>query len=260
VAWIKLDDHFSDHPKILTQGHFAPFITTIQVRAFCYAGRYLTDGFIPKAVTASFTRDFEEWSITVLDQVIKPASEHDWPTIMCASGLWKQTESGYMIHDYLQYNPSKAEVLEERAKAKERMQKARSPEVQKKFDRTSQEVRLPPSPSPSPSPIPIPSTTKKKEKTLAHSENERQGFDTFWEAYPKKVGKGEARKAWHRKGDVALDHILEAIQKQKRSWSDPKFIPNPATWLNQERWDDEPVTSGAQAMWDKAQEEKVNDT
>lgn len=70
-------------------------------------------------------------------------------------------------------------------------------------------------------------------------------FDRFWEAYPKKVGKGEARKAFARlkvSGEL-LDRMLAALTRQRVSdqWNreNGRFIPNPATWLNQERWSDE---------------------
>ncbi|KKK80922.1 hypothetical protein LCGC14_2818630, partial [marine sediment metagenome] len=105
-----------------------------------------------------------------------------------------------------------------------------------------------------------------KEAVVNEALKEKEGikgldeFRVFWEAYPKKVGKGEARKAWGKKGTVSLSHILEAIQKQKEHWREPRFIPNPATWLNQERWDDEPPKSAAQEIWDRAQEEKRHDT
>lgn len=67
-------------------------------------------------------------------------------------------------------------------------------------------------------------------------------FDRFWAAYPKKVGKQTARKAF-QKVNVPLETLLAAIRQQERSdqWSKDggQFIPNPATWLNQGRWEDE---------------------
>jgi hypothetical protein len=73
-------------------------------------------------------------------------------------------------------------------------------------------------------------------------------FDEFWEAYPdcRKVGKGAARKSWNKVKPSAELHtkILAALDraKQGRQWvrENGQFIPNPTTWLNQERWDDGP--------------------
>jgi hypothetical protein len=72
-------------------------------------------------------------------------------------------------------------------------------------------------------------------------------FADFWNAYPKKVGKGAAEKAW-TKVVAPIDILMAAITKQKNSeqWrkDDGKFIPNPATWLNQKRWLDEIKSDG----------------
>jgi uncharacterized protein YdaU (DUF1376 family) len=70
-------------------------------------------------------------------------------------------------------------------------------------------------------------------------------FDVFWEKYPKKVGKDAALKAFQkRKPDQAMLHtMLDAVHFQRSSdaWQRDggQYIPNPATWLNQGRWQDE---------------------
>lgn len=70
-----------------------------------------------------------------------------------------------------------------------------------------------------------------------------RGFDRFWAAYPRKVGKGAAERSFERiRPDAALlDGMLRAIETQRQSdtWQ-RGYIPNPATWLNQRRWEDEP--------------------
>lgn len=76
-----------------------------------------------------------------------------------------------------------------------------------------------------------------------------EDFDEFWEVYPKKVGKADARKAFAKAiKTVDLDTILWAIETQKESdqWSrdNGKYIPNPSTWLNQGRWEDELAPKG----------------
>jgi uncharacterized protein YdaU (DUF1376 family) len=70
-------------------------------------------------------------------------------------------------------------------------------------------------------------------------------FDVFWNKYPKKVGKDAALKAFQkRKPDQhLLVQMLNALGEQSRSeaWvkDGGQFVPNPATWLNQGRWQDE---------------------
>jgi hypothetical protein len=73
------------------------------------------------------------------------------------------------------------------------------------------------------------------------------GFEEFWQAYPKKVGKEAARKSWG-KYKPNLELVLHTLEWQIESdqWrrNDGQFIPNPATYLNQGRWQDQqPVES-----------------
>lgn len=81
-------------------------------------------------------------------------------------------------------------------------------------------------------------------------------FDSFWSAYPKKVGKGDAEKAWRKVKEPAavLENILTALKWQKSSvpWlkEGGQFVPYPATYLNRRGWEDEPInqTDGQLAM------------
>lgn len=84
---------------------------------------------------------------------------------------------------------------------------------------------------------------KKQNKEL--NELQEKQFDKFWQAYPKKVSKKQAQKSW-KKINPSLElfeKILKALEmvKQTEQWKkdNGKFIPYPATWLNQERWTDE---------------------
>lgn len=76
------------------------------------------------------------------------------------------------------------------------------------------------------------------------SVREETTFDQFWAAYPRKIGKKAALKAWNMAKDLPdITVILTAITAQKAStqWlkDGGQFIPHPATWLNQGRWHDE---------------------
>lgn len=76
-------------------------------------------------------------------------------------------------------------------------------------------------------------------------ESAREAFDVFWAAYPKKVGKKDAFKAFQKVPVSERPLLIPAIerQKQSRQWNDEggRFIPNPSTWLNQGRWMDEGI-------------------
>lgn len=74
---------------------------------------------------------------------------------------------------------------------------------------------------------------------------QEERFDEFWKAYPRKSNKGGARKAWKKLSpDKELfAKIMAALEVAKKceQWTKDRgqFIPYPATWLNQERWDDD---------------------
>lgn len=70
-------------------------------------------------------------------------------------------------------------------------------------------------------------------------------FLRFWDAYPRKVDKQKALKAWKRLSpdETLYQVIMSILEKQKRSlqWQRDggAYIPYPSTWLNGRRWEDE---------------------
>lgn len=93
-------------------------------------------------------------------------------------------------------------------------------------------------------------TQVRSPRALAREEERREEestFASFWEAYPKKVSKPDALKAWHRlslhNGD--FENLMTALGRFKESsgWleANGKYIPHPATWLNKRRFEDEVI-------------------
>ena len=74
------------------------------------------------------------------------------------------------------------------------------------------------------------------------STNDSTLFDKFWQTYPRRVAKQDARRAWIKLkvDDALLALILRALQGQVIGWSDIQYVPYPATWLNGRRWEDAP--------------------
>ena len=113
-----------------------------------------------------------------------------------------------------------------------------------------------------PQPIPNPSLTHGDKETETETETEQKGanaparangvaysagFLEFWAAYPRKVGKDDAFKAWRQLRTTHNDlvEILRAISEQKKSdeWREEggRYIPHPGKWLRAGRWKDEGV-------------------
>lgn len=116
MAWVRIDDQFTDHPKAAEAG---PLGIAMQVAALCYSNRHLTDGFISYAVAArlldwtGIAKDLDwdkpdqqvmGWKIT-WQEVAEKCEE---------AGLWDAVDGGWRIHDYLEYNPGRADALAKR--------------------------------------------------------------------------------------------------------------------------------------------------
>ncbi len=64
-------------------------------------------------------------------------------------------------------------------------------------------------------------------------------FDRFWDLYDKKNGKYSARKKWKLLKDSERETILTVLPDYVRWKSERQFRPDPVTFLNQRRWEDE---------------------
>ena len=88
---------------------------------------------------------------------------------------------------------------------------------------------------------------KTEDDTPPKSPSTGDAFERFWSVYPRKIGKQSAKRAFERV-KVPLETLVTAVERQKCSdqWTqnNGQFIPHPATWLNQGRWDDELPESG----------------
>jgi hypothetical protein len=95
-------------------------------------------------------------------------------------------------------------------------------------------------------------------------DNLENQFAEFWAAYPRKVAKGAARKAYRNALRRASHAEIMAGLKQYKP--DPKFIAHPSSWLNADRWLDEAEKvvsfrpSGPKRTWAEIKAERENQT
>jgi len=89
-------------------------------------------------------------------------------------------------------------------------------------------------------------TTKQEYKKLRNKEiTYSVEFELFWKTYPKRTGKIKALEAWNKYNGARppIEIIIRKVEELKKTdqWSrnNGQYIPNPATWINQGRWDDE---------------------
>jgi hypothetical protein len=140
MGWVKIDDGFTRHPKVMKAG---PLGIAMQVAALCYCNQYLTDGFIPRSVVAGLL-NLEGIGMRMWDgELFGGGEDATWVLIvedLIESGLWEEVEGGFQIHDYLDYQPSKAEVLAEREQKKMAGQKGGLVSAQARAQAKSKQV------------------------------------------------------------------------------------------------------------------------
>lgn len=112
MSWAKLDDNFHSHPKIRAALTRDPGAVALHALAISYSANHETDGHIA------------EWfPISVFPQERQRQCALD---TLAEVGLWHPNGDGYLIHDYLNYNPSKSELEAKRADNRERVRRHRA--------------------------------------------------------------------------------------------------------------------------------------
>lgn len=76
---------------------------------------------------------------------------------------------------------------------------------------------------------------------VAEQPQEQITFDVFWEIYPRRDAKKDARKAWEQVSKRDYVAILSALVWQRKLWADreSRYILLPGSYLRGERWTDE---------------------
>lgn len=94
------------------------------------------------------------------------------------------------------------------------------------------------------------------------SKNET-AFDTFWQTYPRRIARTKAQKSWNtnvRKKDIEplMDGLNQWITQWRNEGMNTQYIPYPATWLNQKRWQDPPTPIKETRPYDQPQRRGCN--
>ena len=107
MTWLKKDDRFPEHRKVrrLSDGAYRLHDT-----ALCACARDETDGLLTESD---------------LDDLQHSGRLRKYAPELVKAGLWEPVEGGWMMHDYLDYNPSHAHLEVERERSRERQRRAR---------------------------------------------------------------------------------------------------------------------------------------
>ena len=251
--WMKIDDRLHSHRKTRRivrsddgkRRDIAPM--GLWVIAGSWASQNGTDGWVPE-------HELDRW-------------DDDWEPLanrLVKAGYWwpheREGEPGYGFVDWEDYNPvsnasargsfgnhvrwhvNEGVVNPECEHCPQEPVDESSIAPESPSDRTAMECDIAPDSLNIALPVPEPGPDPEPKDSCASADAERE-FDEWWSAYPRKKGKGQAVKAYRTaRKKASASTILEALRSQRAHLTKEgvEFCPYPATWLNGERWEDEP--------------------
>lgn len=252
MPWVRIDDHFDEHPKLAAVG---PLAWGVWLAGIAYCNRNLTDGFIPRSKAHSFTT-FETVDEENLVWTLGRSSGHsgfdidsEWVIgLLLGQGLWEIVPGGYRVHDYEDFQPTKAQVLADReqkraagkaggeaaARARAKRSAIASGTAGAKAEGVAESK---PVPKPKPKPDTETPTSKKPSPQQSRGSSERE-FEKFWQDYPHrngKIGKQPARVAWRK---LSVEDRREAIEGLSLYGQVTNgFAKDPERYLKHKLWD-----------------------
>lgn len=228
MVWFRVDDGLSSSDWVLRipRPHRMAAVG-VWTTAGAWAARNETDGFVPDYV-------LDEWPT---------ASRVALHLVSC--GVWEQVSGGFQFARWApdQYLATQNEQSRKANAARQARSRQRSNAV---TNASPPRTVTPSVTTPSPvlsSPV-LSSPTKQQPPSAAPKVDEV--FDQFWSAYPRKVGKEAARKAFRKACTLApasLITMAAARYAADPNLPEPTYVPHPSTWLSGGRWDDGPLAT-----------------
>jgi len=101
MPFVRLDDQWLENPKVAQAGTLAAHLYSAGIT---YANRHLTDGYVPAGILNRLC----DW--TDVTHAGEPVTNQQLAERLVENGLWYRVDGGFEIHDYFQFQPSRAEV------------------------------------------------------------------------------------------------------------------------------------------------------
>lgn len=238
-TFVKVYDDIGDHPGFIAVSAEG---LGLWLQSLTYCHRNSTDGHFPQRAISRWGVASDSESASVL------IDEGRWHTAGHACKECPGVAPGYAyVHGYLEVHNSKEQIAELSAKRAQsgkiggqtRSRKQGAKQAGGTAKQTGGESYLE-----------IEVEVEKNSTTAADAAE----FDTWWAAYPKKVGKTAATRAYAKaRKEATAQELLDGLSNAVAVWTsegqDVKYVPHPASWLNAGRWMDEqpslPTTEAA---------------
>jgi hypothetical protein len=226
MDWFRFYSEFMDDPKISMMSDSDQLIW---VKSLCLASESKKRGYI------LLTDEEICWKLRVSMESWKHAVDK-----FRAKGMLEHSAKGYKISNWesrqFQSDCSTPRVQKSR-------QAKKSAETVKRYNTVSCNVTETPPDTDTDTDTDKPplNTPPRKPKNRVEYTTD---FQTFWDVYPEKTGKGKAYEEWVkiRMSESLFSEIIDSVNKHiehSQKWQNG-YIPNPATFLHQRRWEDQP--------------------
>ncbi len=235
MAWFKVDDGFHSSRKVMMiPRHHRLHASGLWVTAGSWSAQEELDGFVPEYM-------LDEWGATdeVVDALVK-------------AGMWEHSDDGVQFVNWAEYQPTKSDLDEKRAKDRERKAAWReAKETQRRLREVSRrDTGGTPGGVQAESALSRPDPTRPDPTPIYTAQALESFFDDAYASWPKKV---ERKKSFEKfvqacKKRVPQD-LADDIKRFGAAYSattERQFVPALNVWLNGERWtDDLPVGKDA---------------
>jgi hypothetical protein len=276
APWFSVAVDYWRNPKVAQAGFLA---ASLNLAALAYCSEQLTDGYVPSGAARILAAPMHGYVWVGEDgQSVTPRDVFDsrWQhlaDVLVAADLWEPVEGGWVIVNYLDHQPSRAQVEARREQAREA---GRIGGQKRAANRTAKQTASEPlsgslseassetpsgsvAPVPVPVPVPVPTEVQEQELFTADAVAPRalalvpphdpvdDLFAEWWDTVPKKEQRKKARAAYAvalRK--VGPSVLLDGMRNYKAlvtaQGRESRYVLHPTSWLNGARWEDETET------------------
>lgn len=218
-AYFTLDVGYLTNPKIAPLLDSHPRAVLLHIECIAYAAQHLTDGVVPM----------------LLAMRLACAEQCHMDMLMQCGLIEDRGDGNVAVHDYLEHQRSASAV-------KSASDKAQRAAAARWADAPS---NAPSMPDALPTAMPREKERERERSTtLSPAPQAASGFAEWYSHYPRKTGKAAAEKAYAKAlKRVDAPTLLSAVVRYKADPNLPEkqYIPHPSKWLNDGRWEDEPL-------------------
>jgi hypothetical protein len=212
--WLKMEHSLPEKPEILAISAkldmHPDMVVGMCFRLWRWFDIHTEDGHAPAVTFVTLSSALGHADVT--EKFLKAMQDVSWLT---------SNDQGLVLPNFDYHNGNTAKTRALGSKRKKKQRSKQNNDVTKESRNESDKI--------------VTREEKRREENIINDQ-----FEVFYSAYPKKVAKPKALKAWQKQKPI-LQVVLKSLEAHKKSsqWQNKEFIPHPATFINNQRWEDE---------------------